>query len=704
MLRRFSVLLAGVVSAALLTTPAVSAMPTEPQAQPAQQQAPPPDSEFEKVTLNDRPGEPMDLAVLPDSRVLHTTRGGQVWLNDPDTGVNKLAAQFDLYQHDEEGLQNIAIDPNFKKNRWVYVYYSPPLDTPVDDPVTPANEGDAPFEGTKADWDRFKGHLQLSRYKFTGDKIDMGSEQKIMQVPVDRGICCHVGGDIAFDSAGNLLLTTGDDSNPFQSDGYAPIDERPDRNPAFDAQRTSANTNDLRGKILRIKVRGNGSYGVPKGNLFKPGTAKTRPEIYAMGFRNPFRVEINRETDEVYIADYSPDAREANPARGPAGTGRWVSLSKAGNYGWPYCATAKLPYTDYDFATQKSGAPFDCVNPVNESPHNTGLTKLPPVQQPEVWYSYGQSAEFPGLGTGGIAPMAGPAYDYDRKVAGRKGSVAWPKYYDGVPLFAEWSRDYIKEFRLDKDGAVKDINPVVASLGNPVVDNPMDLEFGPDGALYVLEYGDGYFQENADAQLSRIDYIGPGGNHAPKVKIAAEPTNGLAPLTVKFSSAGTADPDGDRIRYAWDFNGDGRTDSRTANPSHTYRTDGTYKATLQVTDEHGRAAAWDVDITVGDQAPKVTLVKPVEDQAFHFGDAVDFEVTVSDEQPVDCTKVQVHYIVGHDTHGHPQTTAAGCTGTIQTTPVEGHDPADPHVTGVFVAEYTDPGGKTGSAQVVLDPS
>jgi hypothetical protein len=73
-----------------------------------------------------------------------------VWLHDPTNGVNSIAAELDVYQHDEEGLQNIALDPNFERNRWVYLYYSPPLDTPLDDPSTPdVNEGDAPFEGTR---------------------------------------------------------------------------------------------------------------------------------------------------------------------------------------------------------------------------------------------------------------------------------------------------------------------------------------------------------------------------------------------------------------------------------------------------------------------------------------------------------------------------------------------------------------------------
>src|ERR671918_164831 len=120
-----------VALAALLALPSVAAA----------QSGPPPDSEFEKVTLNDLPGEPMDLAVLPDGRVLHTTRPGELWLHSPGTGRNTLAASFDVYRHDEEGLQSVALDPNFSENNWVYVYYSPPLDTPVDDPVTPVNEG-----------------------------------------------------------------------------------------------------------------------------------------------------------------------------------------------------------------------------------------------------------------------------------------------------------------------------------------------------------------------------------------------------------------------------------------------------------------------------------------------------------------------------------------------------------------------------------
>ena len=315
MRRSAAVLIAVVLAAGLSALPSAAAAPDD--------QSPPPASSFQKVTLNDRPGEPMSLAVLPDLRVLHTARTGQVRIHNPRTGLNTLAAEVPIYQHDEEGLQGIAIDPNFSRNHWVYLYYSPPLDTPVDDPSTPeVNEGDAPFEGTEADFARFRGVLRLSRFKLVGDELDLSTEQQIIDVAADRGICCHVGGQIDFDGRGNLFLSTGDDTNPFFSDGYAPLDDRPGRNPAFDARRSAANTNDLRGKLLRIRVKPGGGYTVPEGNLFRPGTPRTRPEIYAMGLRNPFRFSVNRTNGDVYMADYSPDAPVPNPLRGPAGHGR----------------------------------------------------------------------------------------------------------------------------------------------------------------------------------------------------------------------------------------------------------------------------------------------------------------------------------------------------------------------------------------------
>ena len=696
--------LVAVMAGALLSVPATANAHEGHEPTPDAPQT----AEFQKVTLNDTPGEPIDLAVLPDGRVMHTTRGGQVWINDPDNGLNTLAAELDVYEHDEEGLQSIAIDPNFngRGNSWVYLYYAPPLDTPVDDPATPdVNEGDAPLTGTPEDFEPFEGYTQLSRFQLRGDTLDLSTEQRIIEVPATRGICCHVGGDIVFDSDDNLYLSTGDDSNPFASGGYTPIDERTDRNPAYDAQRTSANTNDLRGKVLRIKVNRDGSYSVPRGNLFRPGTEGARPEIFLMGLRNPFRIEIDQETDALYVADYSPDARVADPGRGPDGTGKWFATTRAGNHGWPYCVTPELPYVDYDFATNTSGEPFDCAAPVNESPHNTGLRELPTVVQPQMWYGYGESENFPELGTGGIAPMAGPAYEYDRRVAARNSARAWPREYDGHPLFYEFSRDRIWGFDVDRRNNLNGIEEVLADLD---FSSLIDMEFGPDGALYVLEYGKGFFAENPEAQLARIDYIGRDGNHTPVPRASADVTGGHAPLTVNFSSEGTEDADGDRLRYAWDFDSDGRIDSREANPTFTYSEDGVHLASLRVTDRTGRAANAEVEIVIGNDVPQVSFVTPAGGEEFSFGDTIAYEVTVTDDQPFDCSRVSVTYTLGHDTHGHPLTTARGCVGSITTALDDSHDPEHDDLRGVFTASYTDPGVNglpplTGTAEVTLVP-
>jgi PKD repeat protein len=88
------------------------------------------------------------------------------------------------------------------------------------------------------------------------------------------------------------------------------------------------------------------------------------------------------------------------------------------------------------------------------------------------------------------------------------------------------------------------------------------------------------------------------GNYTPVPQVTADVTAGLAPLTVNFSSAGTADADGDPIAYAWDFDADGVVDSTAPNGSYTYTENGVYDATLRVTDSTGRSAAASVVIIV----------------------------------------------------------------------------------------------------------
>ncbi|MFD3564235.1 PQQ-dependent sugar dehydrogenase [Streptomyces sp. NPDC058686] len=639
--------------------------------------------DFQQVTLAkgaEEVGEPMSLAVLPDRKVLHTSRDGILRLTD-ENGTTKVAGKLDVYSHDEEGLQGVGVDPKFSDNHFIYLYYAPPLDTPA---------GDAPNDGTAADFKPFDGHNQLSRFVLNADgTLDNASEKKILEIPTSRGICCHVGGDIDFDKDGNLYLSTGDDSNPFSSDGYTPIDEQPTRNPAYDARRSAGNSNDLRGKVLRIKVNDDATYSIPDGNLFAPGTDKTRPEIYAMGFRNPFRISVDKPTGIVYVGDYGPDAGTADPKRGPAGQVEFNRVTKAGNFGWPYCTGNNDAYIDYDFATKTSGAAFDCAAPKNTSPHNTGLVDLPPAQP--AWIPY-DGASVPEFGTGSESPMGGPVYRYD---AANTSPVKFPEAYDGNFFAGEFGRQWIKRIEQDGDGKVSKINPFPWT-GTQV----MDMAFGPDGALYVLDYGLSWFGGDENSGLYRIENATDG--HSPVVDAKVDKTSGQAPLKARFSST-ASDADSDALTYSWNF-GDGTTGTGAA-PSHTYKKNGTYTATVTAKDTTGRTGSADVHIVVGNTAPKVTLELPADGQLFTFGDEVPFKVTVTDPEDgtIDCSKVKVTHVLGHDSHGHPITSANGCSGTLKTSADSEHDP-NANIFGVFDAEYTDKGANGQPALTTHDQS
>ncbi|WP_228919126.1 PQQ-dependent sugar dehydrogenase [Streptomyces sp. DH20] len=669
--RRVRTLLTALTCAAALALPLGPAATAAPATAPAPVDRANAAEDFQQVTLAKgvaETGEPMTLAVLPDRSVLHTSRDGTLRRTDAN-GTTTVAGRLDVYSHDEEGLQGVAVDPGFAANRFVYLYYAPKLDTPA---------GDAPSDGSAADFALFDGVNRLSRFVLRPDgTLDTASERKILDVPASRGLCCHVGGDIDFDADGNLYLSTGDDTNPFASDGYTPIDERASRNPAYDAQRSAGNTNDLRGKILRIKVQADGSYTVPPGNLFPAGTARTRPEIYAMGFRNPFRMSVDQATGTVYVGDYGPDAGTASPSRGPAGQVEFNRVTRAGNYGWPYCTGRNDAYVDHDFGSGSSGARFDCSAPRNTSPRNTGLTDLPPAQPAWIPYDGGSVPEF---GTGSESPMGGPVYRYDADSAS---GVKFPEEYDGDFFAGEFGRRWIKRIETGGDGTVQSINAFPWS-GTQV----MDMAFGPDGALYVLDYGTGYFNGDHNSALYRIEHVT--GGRAPVAQATADITSGVAPLEVAFSSAGTTDPDGDTLSYAWSF-GDGAT-STAADPSHTYTANGQYTATVKVTDPSGRSATASVRITVGNTAPTVRIDTPADGRIYDFGAAIPFRVTVTDPEDgaVDCSRVKVTFVIGHDSHGHPQTSATGCTGTLRTLADGEHDP-NANIFGVVDAEYTDRG-------------
>jgi glucose/arabinose dehydrogenase len=432
------------------------------------------DANFQTVELYGDSLSPMSLEVARDGRVFFVEKGGAVKMFDPAANATLTLAQLNVYTGQEDGLLGIALDPQFESNQWIYLFYSP--------------------RGPIA-----KQHL--SRFTLTGNQLDPGSERIVLEVPTQRDQCCHSAGSLAFDHVGNLYLSTGDDTNPFESDGYAPIDERPGRS-AWDAQKSSSNTEDLRGKILRIRPQPDGSYTIPDGNLFPVDGSAGRPEIYIMGNRNPFRISLDAQTGALYWGDVGPDANSDAFRRGPRGHDEINRATTAGNYGWPYFVADNRAYVDYDFATGLSGASFDPLSPVNDSPNNTGLSNLPAAQSALIWYHYGTTDEFPELGSGGRTAMAGPMYHFDPTL---DSPTKLPSYFDDTLFIYDWSRRSFHEVKFDANGEILKINPFLPQTLGGV--RAIDMELGPDGSLYLLEWNGG-FGSAPESRLLRVEFLG----------------------------------------------------------------------------------------------------------------------------------------------------------------------------------------------------
>jgi glucose/arabinose dehydrogenase/regulation of enolase protein 1 (concanavalin A-like superfamily) len=629
--------------------------------------------QYERVALDSNTSAPYGIAVAPDGRVFFSELvRGQIRVYDPESQTTQTALEIPVYSGGEDGLLGLELDPDFENNGYLYVYYAP---------------------ASADDTDPENFFSRVSRFTVgDGSQIDPASEELIIEIPASRlpDEPGHTGGDLEFAPDGTLYIGVGDDVNPHSepSGGYAPLSER--EGTFHDARATSANTNDLRGKVLRIQPEPDGGYSIPEGNLFPEGTEDTLPEIYAMGFRNPFRFAVDSETGSVGVADYAPDNGNNNPDRGPAGIVEWNLIEEPGFYGWPLCIGPSEPYRDVDYTTSPVtvGDYFDCDNPINDSTKNTGLTELPPAQEPEMYYGY-QVSSIPEVipAGGGLAPMGGPFYDYDPAL---ESETKFPEYFDGQPFFYEWSKNNMYSMLLDEDRA--GLEKVNHFLPGENWMAPIDSEFGPDGSLYVLDWGGGFGRDNPNSGLYRVDYVS--GSRSPTAVIDASPDSGHAPLTVQFDGSGSSDPEGEAITYEWDFDGDGTVDATGETAEFTFTENGVYDARLTVTDPNDKIGTTTVPITVGNTRPEVNFDLPPTGAFFDFGDEVTWDLNVSDAEDSEIADedVIVTPALGHDDHAHPAEPMTGRTGSVVAALGGGHD-AETNVFYVLDARYEDGGGE-----------
>lgn len=496
----------------------------------------------------------------------------------------------------EEGLLGIVAHPNYAQNNWIFMLYADP-----DEPK----------------------HV-LARWEYKDKILNEQSKVVVLEYPVQREECCHTGGGMVFDKAGNLFITVGNNTiNPPQ--GTSNLDERPGHENSDD-QRTGGNTNDLRGKILRIHPEDDGSYTIPAGNLFPEGTPKTRAEIYTMGHRNPWRISIDNKTGYIYWGEVGPDASEDSD-QGPRGYDEFNQAKEAGFFGWPYFIGDNQAYADYDYETDSIYGFFDLKNPVNTSPNNTGITNLPTPQKAFFWYPYAYSEEFPLMGSAGRSATGGPVF---RQADFPASDKRFPAYYEGKWLITEFMRGWIMAVTMDKNGDYLAMEPF---LPKENFSSAIDMQFSPDGDLYVLEYGSAWFKGNENAQIKRIQYNH--GNRAPIVHANSDKKAGSIPLTLQLSSVGTLDYDKDELSYVWSVkSSNGYTETmQEAHPTITLTEVGAYTVNLLVTDKLGNSNDQSFEVIAGNEPPEVDINITKGNQTFFFPDnRITYQIEVKDKE------------------------------------------------------------------------
>ena len=394
----------------------------------------------------------------------------------------------------EEGATGIALDPDFKTNGYIYVHWSPASAVV----------------------------FRISRFTVANNKIDLTSEKIVLQYEAQRGLCCHTGGSLAFDAykdlwiaqganGGNGLL--GDPSDPSKMTGMT-------TNPQLGVNETSkykseewgtASTAGMRGGFLRIHPTADGKYTIPKDNfgeylartLNKPeylDTAKVLPEIYIKGTRNNYSMALDPVRRWVLWGDVGADELSA------AQREEYNFRKTPGFEGWPYFVGDNT-----SFVGNKNPAA-----PTNTSQWNKGLTTLPPARSrtklPAAFLN--GSASQPGAKIR-TAPITGPLYLYD---GDSKSTVKFPPHFNRKWFVTDYTAGNVYVFDVDTTGENPTATAYQPFLNGKVFQGPVDFRQGPDGALYIVNYGFANFTTDNTTSIMKISYTGTCRPAEPKLE------------------------------------------------------------------------------------------------------------------------------------------------------------------------------------------
>ena len=543
--------------------------------------------------------DPMAMEVLSDGRLLIAEKSGALKLYEPNSGSVFTVARLPVNTDWETGLIGLCADPKFDENHWIYVIHRLAA---------------------------VPGELRLSRFTLSERRLVEDSERILLRWAIDEQ-AAHCGGGMVFDRHGNLIIGTGDNSPPILE---VPTDQRADRL-NFDSLRSAGNTQDLRGKVLRITPQADGTYLCPPDNLFASDPTVGRPEIYAMGCRNAFRVSADPASEWIYFGDVGPNI-DITLGIGPNGYDEVNGSDRAGNFGWPLFIGKNEAFRRYDFETKTRGELPDPSAPENYSHRNIGARVLPPARAALIAYPTMPSSELPSFGSGGRSVMVGPMI---RSSQLPRSGVHVPEALDGHLVIYEWMRNWIKAVKFDEQGCIISLIDIAPNI---TWRKPMDIKVGPQGELYVLEFGNNW-GGNVDAQVARLVYRR--GNRPPVARLTVNPLAGLSPLHVVADASSSTDKDnagGDPelaqplMRFAWRVDDQLLADQTAATASIELQGNGRHRISVTVSDHEGAESSAEQDVWVGNAPAELTFAQPDVGGFFDWDQLLGYDVTVVDAE------------------------------------------------------------------------
>jgi glucose/arabinose dehydrogenase len=558
---------------------------------------------------------PTAVRFVPDGRVFVAEKRGVIKVFDSlsDTTPTTFAdLNVNVYNFWDRGLLGMALAPGFPANPYVYVLYTYDHELGSTAPAprwgTPGVYSDPCPTPPGATTDGCVVGGRLSRLQAAGNAMT-GPEQVLIEDWCQQ-YPSHSIGAVEFGPDGALYASGGDgasfnfadygqDGSPLNPCGDppggvgAPLAPPTAEGGALRSQdlRSGSDPVSLDGTIIRVDPATGAA--LPDNPLAGNGDVNAK-RIIAYGQRNPFRFTFRPNTSELWAGDVGwNDWEEINRIPNPTD-------SVVENFGWP-C---------YEGAGRQSG--YDGLN-LNICGN---LYAAGPSAVTSPYFAYHHSSRVVPNETcpTGSSSAAGLEFQFAASTSN------YPADYNDALFFADYSRDCIWVMPKGADGnpAPGQIRTFVAGAANPV-----NLEVGPGGDLFYVDFDGG--------TIRRISYSA--ANQQPNAVASATPTAGSAPLTVSFNGAGSSDPDGDPLTYAWDLDGDGAyDDSSAAQTTYTYTADGTYTARLQVSDGRGGSDTDAVTINVGNTPPTATINTPPAGTTWKVGDVVNFSGSATDPQ------------------------------------------------------------------------